>query len=196
MRKIINTLVFWVFSATACVALAADGSVNSLCQINERVVFSCELQNGKILSFCSTRGDRGVTQVEYRYGKPEKVELRYRSAAGTSKKIYFFDGVVRSGQGAPSPTLFFKSGNYGYFLSVPYSPVLNAYEAPTLFVNLEGSDYLDTSNEFACNEDGAGRGRFTMDLAPPHPALTPVQLPVFKAWQSRFRRANSYQTNP
>ena len=188
-------LIFSFFTI-ACWLQAASAQDGGLCQADERVIFSCNTQNGKIVSFCGSSPAAKSAYAEYRYGKTEKVELRYRAAAGASKKIFFFDGSVRESRAVPNPTIFFKNGRYGYFLSALYSPTLKAYEAPTLFVNIEGADYLDSANEFACVEDNAGKGIFTMDLDPLHPALTPVSFPSFKAWQARFRRANSYHVNP
>lgn len=52
--------------------LAFAGSVNSLCLANEKLVFSCATNAGKHISVC-TKGK----VVQYRFGRPEKLELEY-----------------------------------------------------------------------------------------------------------------------
>lgn len=196
MKKYFLLGCFFSLSVSGFGVYAADASSSGLCQPEESVVFSCPLQNGKIVSFCGAPVASRSGYIEYRYGKVGKVELKYRAVAGENKKIYFFDGAVVRNQIARVPTIFFRNGRYGYFLSIPFSPTLNAYEAPSLFVNIERSDSLDSAIDFSCLEDNGGKGVFTMNLEPLHPALTAVPFASFKLWQSRFKRANSYHINP
>jgi hypothetical protein len=181
---------------TACGAQGRDEVESGLCEPGERAVFSCVLQNDKLVSLCGSSQEGVAPFVEYRYGKASHVELKYRATIGGAKKIFFFDDAKEKGEGRSNTTFIFRNGKYGYFLTALYSPALKAYDAPSLFVNLDGSDYLDTSNEFVCREDAKGKGIFSIDLTPLHPALTPIPFSTLKALQTRFRRANSNNIEP
>ena len=65
---------------------------NTLCDRNERVIFSCPVKRpAKIVSVCASKdltGDRGYLQ--YRFGLPGKIELEYpKDRLGTQEKFHY-----------------------------------------------------------------------------------------------------------
>ncbi|WP_421238259.1 hypothetical protein [Aeromonas jandaei] len=64
----------------------------SLCGSQEQVYVSCTLENKKIVSFCGVPvGDKNkdMTLVQYRYGTPKKIELKYPEEAMSPEGIFF-----------------------------------------------------------------------------------------------------------
>lgn len=59
----------------ACGA-SAQSATATLCQSDETVWFSCRIGQAKLVSLCGTR-----QTLQYRFGTPQRVELRYPKAA-------------------------------------------------------------------------------------------------------------------
>jgi len=76
-RRLLGLLL--VTSALAAPAQAPAGAQalgSSLCEQPEESYFSCCARNGKLIELC------GGKTVEYRFGKPGKIELLYPKAPG------------------------------------------------------------------------------------------------------------------
>lgn len=77
---------YMLFSIAVCTALpcAGENIPGSLCGNQEKVYASCTLKNNKIVSFCGVPAsdkNKGMVLVQYRYGLPEKIELKYPEEA-------------------------------------------------------------------------------------------------------------------
>ena len=65
------------FAVLASIMAASPAwAAPSHCQPGEKVAFSCQFKNGKMVSVCSAGGGRAV----YRFGKPGGVELTFPSS--------------------------------------------------------------------------------------------------------------------
>jgi len=76
---------------------------NNLCSPDEKVIFSCELNNNKIISICDNNKNK-----DYRYGKKNKVELTQKL---TNKSNLTFT------HNASERKLSFKRGEFTYKIS-------------------------------------------------------------------------------
>jgi hypothetical protein len=79
------------FSSTMCAYAEQDSSVQakrSLCSSLETVVFSCEVKNQRIVSVCASQTLSATTgYVQYRFGKPSKIEVAVPKTATDSVAI-------------------------------------------------------------------------------------------------------------
>lgn len=64
----------WLAAALPCTA--ASLTPPTLCQASEVIWFSCRVGPGKIASLCASPGT-----LQYRFGTPQRVELRYPAVA-------------------------------------------------------------------------------------------------------------------
>lgn len=107
----------WVFMAgflmVATVPLLASGEEKTHCDSDEDIYFSCPLQNGKIVSVCAKNNtDPTKGYVQYRYGKPEAIELEYPRGKVAPKGFF---SVVNADEGSALLSILkFKIGSYHY----------------------------------------------------------------------------------
>ncbi|WP_333676240.1 hypothetical protein [Dyella sp.] len=90
-------------------SLAADApSSATLCAASEKTYLSCETENHKIISVCGALPNA----LQYRFGRPSKVELRYPADAskGTSSMLY----ARQIDDNDNSSDLNFTHGGYRY----------------------------------------------------------------------------------
>lgn len=94
-------------------ASAAEGPLY-LCQPDEQVIFGCEIKH-KLLSVC-TSADVSKTSgyVQYRFGKPGKVELNYPAAKVAPQGKFFLSSAVFNGGGAN--IIRFNNSGYEYLV--------------------------------------------------------------------------------
>jgi len=70
MKTIILILTLF---ANLIIDCATAGGVEGLCETSEQAFFSCKTANGRWIAVCGANSK----VLQYRYGKPGKVELRY-----------------------------------------------------------------------------------------------------------------------
>ena len=66
--KLLTPVVLFVISTAAFSAVTDSGH----CRSEEKVIFTCALKNQKKLSVC---GDEKTKKIEYRFGRPKKIEM-------------------------------------------------------------------------------------------------------------------------
>ena len=78
------------------------------------MIFQCDLK-GKRLSLCASRdfSANGGT-LQYRYGVPAKIELRYPESPQPARERFFFSSTAYSGGGEAH--IRFRNGDYEYIL--------------------------------------------------------------------------------
>ncbi|MFL1908963.1 hypothetical protein [Plesiomonas shigelloides] len=88
----INKYILLPLAMFSSHSYAGEYIFGSLCDSKEQVYASCTLKNKKIVSFCGVPlGDKSkeVTLVQYRYGTPKKIELKYPEEAMRPEGIFF-----------------------------------------------------------------------------------------------------------
>lgn len=75
------------------------------CDPSERAVFSCDAGGGKYISLCT---DDGLTQLQYRFGKPEFADIRAPAGSLTSDFHY---GHTAWAQGEEHSVWFVNEGH-------------------------------------------------------------------------------------
>jgi len=137
-----NKIIFIaVATALSCSGLKAK----SLCLKDEQTYFSCQTGK-KEISFC------GKTDkfIEYRFGRPKKIEMSYRVDANKFSNNNISQVVMGN------DIFFFKKSNYYYSLSIPMKgyPVLQIKKNQKLVSILE------------CNTMGSwsGDNKFLKDI--------------------------------
>nr|WP_298117318.1 hypothetical protein [uncultured Pseudomonas sp.] len=87
----------------------------TLCTSNEDIYFSCPFKNGKIISVCASGNTSPNTgYVQYRYGKPDKLELIHpKKKIPPENIIYYVDATEGS---AIRDILKFKIGEFTYII--------------------------------------------------------------------------------
>lgn len=93
MKYMLLMLLGLLFAAPALApAFAQDAPVPSLCSPGEEVIFTCPMQqSGKLLSVCASPK---FSWLQYRFGRPGKVELAYpKSKSGSVQAFSFWQFV-------------------------------------------------------------------------------------------------------
>lgn len=104
----------------------AYGQSKSLCLPHEKVFFSCHIGK-KIVSLCESKVDGADKYMEYRYGKPNKIELKYKG--GASDSLNKFSKTEVSGASNSGTVIWFKNNKTYYVISDPVRgwPYLELY---------------------------------------------------------------------
>jgi hypothetical protein len=84
----------------------------SLCTDKETMLFNCTAENKKIISLCGLK-NADQNDIEYRYGKKNKIEFSY-----TSKKSKMRIGTYHGGR-ITTTLLWFENQGYTYSLFSP-----------------------------------------------------------------------------
>jgi hypothetical protein len=102
-----------VLAATLSTSFAKAATKN-LCTPGERVFFSCELQK-KIVSLCTADKD-GSGYMEYRFGQPGNIELRYRGGPAPTPA---FTRSTELGASNAADVIWFENQGVYYVLNFP-----------------------------------------------------------------------------
>jgi len=104
-----------------CALLPAMGAqaataAPSLCEASQAVVLTCSLKgSAKLLSLCADANFPAPgASLQYRFGAPGKVELRYPEAQPNGRKSFFYSATGYSGGGEAH--IRFANGAYDYIL--------------------------------------------------------------------------------
>jgi hypothetical protein len=94
-------LVIALIAVPNVVAGAPQGkSEQTLCGAQEQIVFSCITRQKKMLSLCASgKLKQSVDRVQYRFGKPGKIELSYPEKSEGWKDQFAFSTRMFSGGG-------------------------------------------------------------------------------------------------
>jgi hypothetical protein len=115
MTKLHTTGKLGCFLLTATFStLSAAAAVKNLCTPDEQVFFSCELPK-KIVSLCSA-GNAGAGYMEYRFGQPGDIELRYRGGSGANAAFMRTDVL---GASNAADVIWFENRGVHYVLNFP-----------------------------------------------------------------------------
>ena len=131
----------------------ANAATKNLCTPGEQVFFSCEMQK-KIVSLCAV-DNADSRYMEYRFGQPGKIELRYRG--GTGQNAAFTRTEVVGANNA-SDVIWFENQGVHYVLNFPMRG------GPTLEVIKSGQSLA----RMACKN---GWGSSTGDPVAPSPFI-------------------------
>lgn len=88
----INKYMLFPLAVFISLPCAGENIPGSLCDNQEKIYASCTLKNKKIVSFCGAPADKknkGMVLVQYRYGLPEKIELKYPEEAISPEGVFF-----------------------------------------------------------------------------------------------------------
>ena len=97
--------------------LAQGNAAASLCEANERILFTCPVGK-KLVSVCSSRDlDESKGAMQYRFGLIEKLELVYPEEVAHPKRHFKFQRTYSRVESAEIQELEFQRGQvtYGVF---------------------------------------------------------------------------------
>lgn len=102
-----------IFATLVPCMVHAEASEPSLCVPSERVSFSCELENGKVVSLCTSSEFSETTgYLQYRYGRQDHIELEHpRSKSATQKR---FELETHRPYGIQFESVNFSVGKFSY----------------------------------------------------------------------------------
>lgn len=97
-----------------CCSAVWAGEPGSLCNKDEQVIFTCSTGK-KFASLCaSSQFSKNSGYVQYRYGRPQKIELLYPETLKPSQRNFTLSNTGFSGGGASY--IRFQNNGYEYFL--------------------------------------------------------------------------------
>ena len=102
-----------IFATLVPCLVQAEASEPSLCTSSEQVSFSCELENTKVISLCtSSEFSEAKGYLQYRYGRQDHVELQHpRSKSGTRTR---FELETHRPYGIEYESVNFSIGKFSY----------------------------------------------------------------------------------
>lgn len=95
-------------------AQAAGPASPALCAATQQVAFHCSL-GAKAVSLCIDGSDTRIDALEYRYGKPKRIELRWQASAANGRRFTAATAALDSG--ARVRQLWFDNAGVRYLLS-------------------------------------------------------------------------------
>lgn len=100
---------------SVCLPVVAQAnSPSSLCQANERVLFTCPIGK-KLLSVCASSDlDDTKGMMQYRFGLPDKLELVHPEVAAHPKRHFKFQRTYSRVESAEIQELEFQRGAVTY----------------------------------------------------------------------------------
>ena len=94
-RPLTGVLAMGVLAGAALMAppaaQAGTAAPGSLCEAGEAVQFSCPMGRGRLLSVCG----QPPAALQYRFGKPGQIELRYPADAAQGPQLFLFAQYMR-----------------------------------------------------------------------------------------------------
>lgn len=137
----------------------------TLCEQNEQVVFSCNMQkSAKLLSICTSKKiDAQNGYVQYRFGLPGKVELEFPTERKDTQSAFGYSRYTR-----PLVTLLslqFESNGYKYSIHQDS----NAEEKPPVnysYLNVTPPDVSAKEIEMTCRQPVKGSLMLLEDVVP------------------------------
>ena len=81
----------WALPILLAAWLPQAHAASGLCQTDETVFFSCQTRSKKWISLCGTL----PASLQYRFGKPGKVELQYPENGADGKTSFFYRHYFR-----------------------------------------------------------------------------------------------------
>lgn len=103
---VISLLVFYMSPADA----------NSLCETDQKVIFSCSMLNNKLLSLCITANENN--SICYKYGTHNKIELIYPLKNINKNNLFTYNHYYR--YQTDYIRVYFKNENYIYTIFYDY----------------------------------------------------------------------------
>jgi len=113
MKSIVQILCFF---AANMASMPAHAGAKTNCNPNEGVFFSCQI-GAKIVSLCMQPKGELDEYLEYRFGTPRRIELRYRGTLKDAPRKFFraeITGVSNTGT-----TVWFVNQETHYVLNAP-----------------------------------------------------------------------------
>jgi len=113
----------------SCVNGAGGGiaPAATLCDDTEKVVFSCQLKNAKMVALCgSSKFTKTQGYLQYRFGLPGKVELEYPQQRSNFQKVFHYSHYFRAQVDLTEIT--FSANGYTYTVFSNY----NGEEKPAI----------------------------------------------------------------
>ncbi|HEX6650497.1 MAG TPA: hypothetical protein VF075_13195 [Pyrinomonadaceae bacterium] len=124
-----NKVCFALVAVLLCLGVAARSrafndaqlQAGSLCQRDEKVVFSCTVTKAaKIVSLCSSKQlTKEQGYLQYRFGLPDKVELEYPKQRGRPQDAFKYSHYFRAQ--VDLTELSFSSNGYEYSIVDDYN---------------------------------------------------------------------------
>ena len=100
MMKILNCALLNAFMNCALFAtpVAGANSPVSLCRSEEQVIFNCPIAGaGKLISLCASKSlDNRRGYLQYRYGKPEAIELQFPQERANTQLAFRYAHYFRA----------------------------------------------------------------------------------------------------
>lgn len=112
-RKIVYS--GWISAIAFGVCLSSSNAA-SLCEPQEKVLFSCALKNTKTVAICMADGEK-EKYVEYKFGKPKKIELTHRADHQTMNHAFQRADILYGNNAVD--TIWFQNGDHLYDVSMP-----------------------------------------------------------------------------
>lgn len=132
MESIKHAFYVAILSGTAlCRAFAAEPS---LCSPKESVIFSCSTAASKTIALCM---DEHTQLINYRYGKPQRIELSYSAKQG-SENGFFYNHYFRAS--VDYLRIAFSTGGYEYSVFRNYDATESSLANYGVAVSRNGND--------------------------------------------------------
>lgn len=114
----------------------AEVQAGSLCKPQEKIVFSCDLKNTKTVSMCEGPASQ-PPYLEYRFGKPSKVEMAFRATPGKQHHVFHRADIVGANNAVDS--IWFKKDGHVYDIAMPArgTPGVQVWRHGEMLANLE-----------------------------------------------------------
>lgn len=107
MRYMKRFIIFFLSCLPALPSYAAE----TLCNAGEKIYFNCHTHSHKTISLCGAL----PASLQYRFGKPEKIELSYPANAQEGKMRFLFSHYSRAQ--TDYTTITFKNADADYTLA-------------------------------------------------------------------------------
>lgn len=124
-----------ILTLVSCHQVTANST--TLCESHQKVLFSCELKNSKIVSMCASQ-EGPSSHVEYRFGKPSKIEMTHR-ASTVDQAFQRADFIY--GNNAID-TIWFRNAEHLYDIAMPArgAPAVEVWKNKKMLAHIECKD--------------------------------------------------------
>jgi hypothetical protein len=137
-----------------CCAATSTIQTPSHCAASETVIFSCRIKGSpKVLSLCGSKNlTKDVGYLQYRFGRPGKVELQFPEEKQNSQAQFLFEHYFRAQ--VDRTAVKFKNGGYEYSIYDAYE----GEEAPARNYRGVSIEYIGSEGDSAdANKGGENR---------------------------------------